>query len=111
MDHPFPMRLNKFVGQLALCRSSDNFGLAINEIVADSQTKELEITVRVEAACQRPSCSSEKAKRRDDVCGIESLEAKSTIVMGGAVNKDESKAITADSNTVPNVMSMCTASR
>ncbi len=73
MDHHFPMQLDESVGRLALCRSSDYFGLAIDEILADSQTKELEITVQVKAACQQPSCSLEKAKRRDDVLGREQL--------------------------------------
>jgi hypothetical protein len=100
MDHHFPMRLDKSVGQLALCRSSNNFGLAIDEILAEGQIKELEITVQVEAVCQQPSCSSEKAKRRDDVLGRERLQAKSPIVTGGAVDKDERVAITANSNTV-----------
>ncbi len=45
MDHHFPMQLEESVGQLALCRSSNNFGLAIDEILANGQTKELEITV------------------------------------------------------------------
>jgi hypothetical protein len=58
---------------MALCRSSDYFGLAINEILADGQTKELEITVRVETARQQPSCSSEKAKHGDDVLRRERL--------------------------------------
>ncbi len=44
MDHHFLMQLNKSVGQLVLCRSSNKFRLAINEILADGQTKELEIT-------------------------------------------------------------------
>jgi hypothetical protein len=35
MDHHFLIRLDKSVGLLALCRSSNNFGLAIDEILAD----------------------------------------------------------------------------
>ncbi len=67
MNHHFPMQLDESVGQLAFCRSRDNFGLAINEILADSQTKELEIIDCVEAAHQQPSCSLEKANCRDDI--------------------------------------------
>ncbi len=100
MDHHFLMRFAKSLGQLAIYRSSNNFGLAIDEILSDCQTKELEITVQVEAARQQPSCSLEKAKHRDDVLGRERLQAKSPTVTGGAVDKDERIAITADSNTV-----------
>ncbi len=35
MDHHFQVQLNKSIGRLVLCRSSDNFGLAIDEILAD----------------------------------------------------------------------------
>ncbi len=73
MDNHFPMQLDKSIGQLALCRSSNYFGLAINEILTDGQTKELKNTVQVEAVCQWPSCSLEKAKRRDDILGRERL--------------------------------------
>jgi hypothetical protein len=100
MDHYFPIRLGESVGQLALCRSSNNFGLAINKILADGQTEELEIIVQIEAAHQRPSCSSEKANRRVDVLGREGLQAESPIITGSRVNKDERIAITANRDTV-----------
>jgi hypothetical protein len=42
----------------------------------------------------------EKAKHRDDDFGRKRLQAKSPIVMGGAVNKDKRIAIIANSDTV-----------
>jgi hypothetical protein len=43
----------------------------------------------------------EEAKHGDDVCGRESLEAKSPVVTSCAANKNKSIKVTADSNSVP----------
>jgi hypothetical protein len=43
----------------------------------------------------------EEAKRQDDICGRESLEAKGPVVRSSAVDKNKSIMVTADSNAVP----------
>jgi hypothetical protein len=60
---------------------------------------------------QQPSCSSEKAKHRDDVHGKERLQAKSPIVTGGTVDKEKRIAITPTVTQSPNAISMCMALR
>jgi hypothetical protein len=100
MNHHLPMQLDEFVGQLVLCRSSDNLGLAINEIFADRQTKNFQVTVGVKATCQQTSRSPEEAKSRDDVSRRESLETKQPIVMCGLVSKDVSITKSANGDTV-----------
>ncbi len=111
--HHFPVQFNKPVGRLALCRSGNNFrlvidqiwdranyGLAIDQIFADRQTKQFEIAVQVKATCQQTSHSTEETECRYNVRWGESLEAKSPIVSCDTVNEDESIAISANRDTV-----------
>jgi hypothetical protein len=74
--------------------------LAVDQIFANCQTKQFEIAVQVKATCQLTSRSTEVMECRYNVRRGESLEAKSPIELQGAVNKDESIAISADRDTV-----------
>jgi hypothetical protein len=61
----------------------------------------LEITIAIETTCQGTRCHIAEAKHRDDVCGRESLEAKSQVVTSCTVDKNKSITVTANSNAVP----------
>jgi hypothetical protein len=66
MDHRLPMRLNKAVGQLVFCGSSDNFGVRVNEILTDSHTKKFNFAIAVEAMHKRSSRGPEEAMSSKD---------------------------------------------
>jgi hypothetical protein len=60
------MRLDKAVGRLAFCGSSNNFGVRVNEIFTDSHTKKFNVAIAVEATCKRSSRGPEEVKSSKD---------------------------------------------
>jgi hypothetical protein len=89
MYHNLPVRLNKTIGGLTLGRSRDNFGIVVDEIFWYCHAGKLSITVTVETASKQTSRSAKEANCQENAFWLKSLEAKSSIVSSGSINKDE----------------------
>jgi hypothetical protein len=71
VDRCFPVQSHQPIRRLMLSQSSNNFGVIVNNILQDSPTKNLGITVAVKAAGNGASRSLEEMQSSQDVIRAE----------------------------------------
>ena len=66
VNHDLPMGFNKTIGRLTLGERGNHLQRIVNEIVTDSPSKELRVTVAAETTSQGTSCGTEETKSQED---------------------------------------------
>ncbi len=100
IHHDLPMGFNQTIRRLTLGWRGDHLRRVVNKIVADGPTKELRITVAIEATSQGSSRCTEQTKSRKDALGRKSFQTKGPIIPGHGIDQNESIAITPPRDTV-----------
>ena len=69
VNHDLPMGFNKTIGRLTLGGRGNHLQKIVDEIVTDSPSEELRVTVAVETTSQGISCGMEETKSQEDAVG------------------------------------------